>query len=92
MNPTLKFFMLETCPHCKNAVRWMSELRAEGGAYTSVTIDTINEREQPEVAKQHDYYYVPTFYLGSSKLHEGVATKEKIREVFDKCLAAQGTT
>ena len=86
MSTTLKFFMLQTCPHCKNAVRWMEELRAESESYAHIAVQTINEREQPDVAKQYDYYYVPTFFLGDTKLHEGVASKEKIREVFDRYL------
>ncbi|MBT9133871.1 MAG: hypothetical protein DDT37_00100 [Firmicutes bacterium] len=87
MKPTLRFFMLPMCPHCRNAVRWMEELRAEMPAYASIPVVTINEREQPVLANQYEYNLVPTFYLDKIKLHEGVASKEKIQAVFDRYLA-----
>lgn len=89
MKPTLRFFMLPNCPHCKNALRYMEELRAENPEYTQVALTTVNEAEQPEEAKQFAYNYVPTFYLEKSKLHEGVPSKDIIRGVFDQYLAAQ---
>ena len=87
MKKTLLFFMLPVCPHCKNAMRWMEELRAENSAYADIPVVTVNEREQPQLAKQHDYNLVPTYYLDKEKLHEGVASKEKIQVVFDRYLA-----
>jgi len=89
MKPTLRFFMLTHCPHCRNAIRYMEELRTENQEYASIPITTVNEAEQPEEAKQYEYYYVPTFYLEKSKLHEGVPSKDIIRGVFDQYLAAQ---
>lgn len=89
MKPSLRFFMLPKCPHCKNALRYMEELRTENPQYASVPITTVNEAEQPDIAKQFEYYYVPTFYLEQSKLHEGVPSKDIIRGVFDQYLAAE---
>lgn len=89
MKPTLRFFMLPNCPHCKNALRYMEELRAEVAEYAAVPMITINESLQPDVAKQYEYYLVPTFFLDQRKLHEGVPSKDIIRGVFDQYLAAQ---
>ena len=33
-------------------------------------------------AAKFDYFYVPTFYVGTEKLHEGVPSKEAIERVF----------
>ncbi len=46
----------------------------------------IEESQQAELANSYDYYYVPTFYLGDEKLHEGAMTEEDVQSVFDKVL------
>jgi len=68
----------------------MDELRAESPQYADVSITTINETLQPDIAKQYSYYLVPAFFLDDNKLHEGVPSKDLIRGVFDQYLAAQG--
>ena len=47
----------------------------------------IDEQLHPEVTKTYSYYYVPTYYVDGVKAHEGVPTKEIVREVFEKALA-----
>ena len=47
----------------------------------------VDENIHPEIAAQYDYYYVPTYYVGDEKVHEGAASKEKIERVFE--LAAE---
>jgi glutaredoxin len=79
----LTYFKLKNCPYCIQADKWLNELRSEDSAYAAVEIETIDEREQPDLADSYDYYYVPTFFLGRKKLHEGAATKEKIKAVLD---------
>jgi len=64
-------------------------LRTENQEYAGISITTVNEAEQPDIAKQFEYYYVPTFYMDKSKLHEGVPSKDIIRGVFDQYLAAE---
>ena len=46
----------------------------------------IDERKQPDIANKYDYYLVPTFYVDGVKLHEGVATKEKVEYVLKQAL------
>ena len=64
----------------------MDELMAENPAYRPLSIDIVDEVEQPEYAEQFDYYYVPTYYVDGKKVHEGVATKQIVRRVFDAAL------
>lgn len=84
----LTLFYLENCPHCKRARGYMEELRQENPDYAGIEIQMIEESQQPEVAEQYDYYYVPTFYLDGEKLHEGTAEKADVQAVFDKALNA----
>jgi Glutaredoxin and related proteins len=82
----LLLFILKSCPYCIEARKWCEELARENPEYAKINIKIIDERVEHELADSYDYYYVPTFFLGKRKLHEGAATKEKIRQVFDECL------
>lgn len=64
----------------------MEELKKEDPKYLNVEVIVIDEEVEPEKAKKYDYYYVPTYYVEDTKLHEGVPTKEIVREVFEAAL------
>ena len=46
----------------------------------------IEESEEPEVADRYDYYYVPTFYVGDEKVHEGGIYPEEVEQVLRRAL------
>lgn len=85
MKPVL-LFVLESCPYCIQALRWMQELRTENAEYAGVKVSIVDEKLQPEIAKQYGYYYVPTYYVDEVRVHEGAATKDIIRSVFERAL------
>lgn len=78
----LKLFYLKHCPFCKRALNYLEELRAEDPAIAALSIEMIEEEEEAEVANRYDYYYVPTFYWGEEKLHEGGIYKEELEELL----------
>lgn len=82
----ITMFMFDECPHCQLALRCLDQLCHED-AYKDLEIVKINEKEQPDLADQYDYYYVPTFYVGEKKVHEGHAELEDVRRVLDLALA-----
>ena len=82
----ITMFIIASCPYCKAALRWMDELLAENAKYRQLEIEKIDELEHPEIADKFDYEYVPTYYVGDEKLHDGAASKEKIRRVFDAAM------
>jgi glutaredoxin len=84
----LTLFHLERCPYCIQARQYLSELQAQDPRYASVTIELIDERKNKALADAHDYYLVPTFYLGSQKLFEGIMTKADVQDVLEKALSA----
>ena len=77
---------MESCPYCKNARKWMNEVLKSDVKYTEIPLTIIDEVEEPEVADKFAYYYVPTYYIGDEKVHEGVATFEIVQKVFDNAL------
>ena len=79
-------FTMEDCPYCRQALRWMDELTRDFPEYAEIEIEKIDETVYPEIADRYDYYYVPTYYVGNEKLHEGIATKEKVQRVFECAL------
>jgi glutaredoxin len=85
----ITMFVLKTCPHCVIANKYIAQLRAEDSRYAAVQILEIDEREQRALADSYDYWYVPSFYLGKQKLHEGHAEYEDIKKVFDAALLAE---
>ena len=85
----LTLFVLKGCPHCRRALGFMEELCREQPRYRQIEVRQIDEGEQPALADSYDYYYVPCYFLGREKLHEGRCTKEQIRQVLDRALAAQ---
>jgi len=82
----ITMFMMRSCPYCRQALRWMDELLAENSEYRAVEIEKIDELVCPDVARKYNYFFVPTFYVGDEKLHEGVASRKKIQRVFDAAL------
>lgn len=80
----MKIFILENCPHCRNAKRWIQELYEENPSYKNITIEYIDEQKEADLANQYDYYYVPAIFEGNTKLHEGVTSKEGIKKIFDQ--------
>ena len=80
-------FIMESCPYCREALKWMEELIAADNIYSVFDIKIVDENKERKLADSYDYYYVPTYYIGWQKVHEGAATKEKIRDVFDTALS-----
>lgn len=86
--PKLTLFILESCPYCIRARNYLSELQSEDPKYLNIQIDLIDERKERALANRYDYYLVPTFYLGQTKLFEGIMTKEDVRKVLEVALSA----
>ena len=82
----IKFFMMETCPHCRKAIELMEDIFARHPEYKSIPLRKIDERKEPDYASKFDYYLVPTFFVGDDKLHEGVPSKDAIERVFAAAL------
>lgn len=85
----LTYFILGGCPYCRQADNWLKELRAENPDFAAVEIETIDEGRQRSLADSYNYYFVPTFFLGHEKLHEGTASKAKIKAVLERAAAAK---
>jgi thioredoxin 1 len=75
-------FTMACCPYCVMAHRWMRELLEERPEYRDIEIKIVDELLHPKYADKFDYYYVPTYYVGGEKVHEGVPTKEIIEKVY----------
>ena len=84
----LTYFYLSGCPFCRAADRMLKELETEHPEFSKIPIKKIEERENATLAERYDYYYVPCFWIGNQKLHEGAASKEKLRAVLDKAISA----
>ena len=91
----LTLFYLTDCPYCHFAQKALAELSAENPAYQAIPIEWIEERQQPDVAAQYDYYYVPSLFEGKRKLYEANPAekyenvKQNLRSALDAILDAK---
>jgi len=83
----ITMFTMASCPYCREALRFMDELYKSDERYRSIPLEMIDEVVHPEIANRYDYYYVPTYYVGDKKKHEGAATLKAVKRVFDEALA-----
>lgn len=82
----VKMMYLKTCPYCDQAFQMLEALKEKNPIYKTIQIETIEERDEPEKTEGYDYWYVPTFFVGDVKIHEGVPTIEKVEEVLKRAL------
>lgn len=83
----IKMFVMAACPHCRKALEMMEDIFSSHPEYKKIPLRKIDETVESDYASKFDYYYVPTFYVGDEKLHEGVPSKEAIENVFEKASA-----
>ena len=81
----IKLFYLKDCPFCKKAFAYIDELKKQD-AYKDIELELIEESEEPELADQYDYYYVPTFYIDGEKVHESGIFPNEVEEILKKAL------
>ena len=82
----VKLFYLKDCPFCRKALRYIEEAKAAHPELAAVSIELIEESEQPEVADTFDYYYVPTFYVGGRNVHEGGIFPDEVEALLRQAL------
>ncbi|MBC8570350.1 glutaredoxin family protein [Zongyangia hominis] len=82
----VKMMILDSCPYCHQAFAMMERLCAEHEEYREVDVEVIEESKEPEKIKGYHYWYVPTFFVGEEKVHEGVPTEEKVEAVYRAAL------
>jgi Glutaredoxin and related proteins len=80
---TIKLFYLKDCPFCKKAFAYIDELKKQD-KYKDIEFELIEESEEPDIANQYDYYYVPTFYIAGEKVHEGGIFPNEVEEILLK--------
>ena len=83
----VKMMVLEHCPYCKKAFKYIDELKKENFLYQNIEIEVIDEQKEEEKTLGYDYYYVPTFFVNDQKIHEGVPTKESIQAVLEEAIS-----
>lgn len=75
-------FILPGCPHCVLALKAQEQLLAEHPQWRSIPLRVVDESKEKAFADDHDYYYVPTWYVGGNKVFEGHAEKEDVEKIL----------
>ena len=79
-------FILPYCIYCRHALKLIESVRSEQDCLKAVPIRIVDERKDRELAMQHDYFYVPTFYIGDRKVHEGPVNKGQVLSILREAL------
>ena len=84
----ITMFYLETCGYCDKARRALEELYAQDPAYKKVPLTMIEESREPALADTFNYYAVPSFFDGKTKLFDAhlFMSYEEIRDEVKKVL------
>lgn len=75
-------FILPDCPYCKLALRIQDQLLESHPEWRDLPLRIVDEGVEVDFANAHDYYYVPTWYVGSEKAFEGPAQPEDVERVW----------
>jgi glutaredoxin len=75
-------FKLNYCGYCRRAEQLIEAAICSHPEFTAIEIEYVDEAREHERAHRHDYYYVPTFYVGQEKLHEGPVTDADIDRIL----------
>ena len=78
----LTIFILNYCGFCQRALKHVAEVQAEDPKLKMIGIELVDEAAERERARKLDYYYVPTFYIGDQKVHEGAITRHKVESIL----------
>ncbi len=82
----ITLFIQPRCPFCVKALKYIESAKAQYPELRDIEIEIHDELLEPDYADQFDYYYVPTFYLGGEKLHEGGIYADEVVELLRKAL------
>lgn len=86
----ITWFYMNGCPYCRNAQKAYDVLVKEHPEFQNIEIRKVNENEEVAFANAHDYYYVPTLYVGNEKVYEADPSQgyDEIREHVEEALKA----
>lgn len=82
----IQLFYLRNCPFCRKAFRYIDEAKAAHPELAALEIELVEESEEPALAAQYDYYYVPTFYIDGVKVHEGALYPDEAEPLLRRAL------
>lgn len=75
-------FVMEGCPHCDLAMQYQAALLSQRPQWRDIPLRIVDETVETDFANGFDYYYVPTYYVGEEKVHEGHAEPADVERVF----------
>ena len=79
----ITIFALKYCGFCRQALKYLDAIMDEHPEYRQLEIETVDETVERERARAHNYFYVPTFYIGEDKVHEGaVNSRDQVEKIL----------
>ena len=82
----ITMFVMNSCPYCIRAKQRVEKVLSAHPEFRAVPFEIIDERQQSDLARKYDYYYVPTFYLDKEKVYEENVLHMEIGDIFRDAL------
>ena len=79
-------FYLKSCPYCRQAFQMVETLKQDNPQYRDIEIEAIEEQDEEARTAGYDYWYVPTYFIGKTKVWEGAPTLEAVEGVLKQVL------
>ncbi|MCD7893480.1 MAG: thioredoxin family protein [Erysipelotrichaceae bacterium] len=85
-------FYLENCPYCLQAQKAMDDLMNENPQYKDISVEWIEENDNPDIIDDYDYYATPSMFVDEEKIYEAhlfetyEECKLHVKEVLEKAM------
>ncbi len=79
-------FIAKDCPYCARALRYQKELLERNARFRGLDVQIVDKAAQASLAGMYDHYYVPAYYVGGRKVHEGAIDRRAVKRILDMAL------
>jgi glutaredoxin len=85
----LMIFKLSYCGYCRQALQFIDEALQKYPEFKALDIEYVDEAKDWDRARQYDYYYVPCFFIGTRKVHEGPVNNRQVIKILRQALGSE---
>jgi glutaredoxin len=82
-------FRLTYCGYCRQALQYIEEALQKYPEFKALEIEYVDEAKEWQRARQYNYYYVPCFFIGSQKVHEGPVNSHQVVKILRQALGSR---
>jgi glutaredoxin len=82
----LIFFKSPDCEYCRMAEKYLNQTIRSNPEYQEIPLQIVDEDADVDFSMKYDYDFVPAFFVGGVKVHEGITTRGQIEAILSEAL------